>query len=175
MNKQYASEILGVNGYSNETNNNYIRFDGDNFVLYGNFDQEELEALLFLMKDAAAAKPTNIVDGNKLWLNDAGDYHRENGPTKIDENGNRFWLNASGKYHRLDGPAIEWANGGKEWYIEGEHHRVNDPAVEYAGYKVWYIDGLIHRTDGPAKEWADGNNEWWVNGKQLTEDEFNAS
>lgn len=31
----------------------------------------------------------------------------------VDHNGDIIWKNAKGEYHRLDGPAIEWADGSK--------------------------------------------------------------
>ena len=84
------------------------------------------------------------------------------------ENGDKVWCNKQGQYHRTDGPAIEWENGTKIWYVNGKCHRTDGPAVEYAnGTKEWRINDQLHRTDGPAVEWADNKSkEWWVNGKQ---------
>jgi len=68
----------------------------------------------------------------------------------IDSRGNKFWLDESGEYHR-DGdlPAVEYANGKKAWYKNGQLHRDNDlPAVIYYwGDKYWYQNGLCCRSD----------------------------
>ena len=85
----------------------------------------------------------------------------------IDEDGDKVWTNDEGLFHRLDGPAIEYANGDKSWYFEGKLHRLNGPAIEYAnGDKSWYFEEKRHRIDGPAVEHADGCIEFWENGIQ---------
>jgi hypothetical protein len=35
------------------------------------------------------------------------------------ENGNKVWRNEVGQLHREDGPAVEYANGTKEWWMYG--------------------------------------------------------
>ncbi len=51
------------------------------------------------------------------------------------------YLNESGQYHREDGPAIEYNDGHKSWYINGKRHREDGPAVEWNdGYKRWYLN-----------------------------------
>jgi hypothetical protein len=37
----------------------------------------------------------------------------------INNNGDKIWRNEMGEFHREDGPAIEYANGNKEWYRDG--------------------------------------------------------
>lgn len=91
-----------------------------------------------------------------------------------DDYGTTRWFNEAGQYHREDGPAIEWANGDKIWYLNGQRHREDGPAVEEAdGDKSWWLNGKRHREDGPATEWNNGTKEWWLNGQRLTEEEFN--
>jgi hypothetical protein len=56
--------------------------------------------------------------GGECWYNDAGRFHRDDGPAFSDNTGHKeYWCN--GKLHRLDGPAIEYCDGGKVWYING--------------------------------------------------------
>jgi hypothetical protein len=40
---------------------------------------------------------------------------------ELDEDGDRLWTNSEGEYHREDGPAIEYADGDKYWYINGKY------------------------------------------------------
>ena len=92
----------------------------------------------------------------------------------VDEQNNIRWYNEAGQYHREDGPAVEYAEGGKVWYLNGQLHRVDGPAIEYAnGYKAWWLNGKLHREDGPALEFANGHKAWYLNGKELTEAAFN--
>ena len=93
---------------------------------------------------------------------------------EVDEHGNRFYCNNAGKWHRENGPAIEWSNGTKVWYQNGLRHRTDGAAIEWtSGTKEWYQDGQLHRTDGPAIEYADGDKWWFINGERLNEAEFN--
>ena len=92
----------------------------------------------------------------------------------IDEDETKVWYNDKGQVHREDGPAVETTTGDKAWYKNGERHRDGGPAVEHnKGTKLWYKNGERHREDGPAVEVVNGYNTWWVNGKMLTEEEFN--
>ena len=60
----------------------------------------------------------------------------------IDESGNKIWYNENGRYHREDGPAIEYASWIKAWLINGNLHREDGPAYEGAnGYKEYWING----------------------------------
>ena len=118
--------------------------------------------------------PNPIIDsdGNKLWYNDVGQIHREDGPAFEAVNGSKeWWLN--GKCHREDGPAVEWASGSKAWWLNDKLHREDGPAVENAdGSKSWWLNGGRHRTDGPAVEYNNGDKEWYLNDKQYTEEDF---
>jgi hypothetical protein len=55
------------------------------------------------------------------------------------------YLNEKGQYHREDGPAIEFINGSKEWYLNGQLHRLDGPAIEYRdGNKYWYLNDKFY-------------------------------
>ena len=55
--------------------------------------------------------------GTIRYYNEAGEYHREDGPAVIDGDIQAWYLN--GKRHREDGPAI--INGDRqEWYLNGK-------------------------------------------------------
>ena len=91
----------------------------------------------------------------------------------INENGDKIWRNSAGQYHRIDGPAIECANGDKVWYVNGKRHRTDGPAVENADGGKWrYFNNKLHRTDGLAVQLADGTKEYWYKGEQITEEVF---
>jgi hypothetical protein len=58
------------------------------------------------------------------------------------------YLNESGQYHREDGPAIEYNSGSKEWWINGKRHREDGPAIEYSnGRKYWYLNDIKYSED----------------------------
>lgn len=99
--------------------------------------------------------------GNKIWKNEKGELHREDGPAYIMSSGERYWCK-NGLLHREDGPAVVQPNGHKEWLINGKWHREDGPAIEHAnGNKSWYINDQRYREDGPAvvsncmKAWYD--------------------
>jgi hypothetical protein len=73
--------------------------------------------------------------------------------TKIDNDGNKYWINEKGELHREDGPAIEYANGDKFWYKNGLIHRENGPAREfYDGFKEYWLNGKqVKEKDLPNK------------------------
>lgn len=59
------------------------------------------------------------------------------------ENGTKIWRNEKGLFHRDDGPAIEFSDGTKEWYKDGMRHREDGHAVERAGgIKEWWLNGV---------------------------------
>jgi hypothetical protein len=92
--------------------------------------------------------------------------------TKIELEDRIEYLNEKGQYHREDGPAREFINGTKEWWINGKYHREDGPAVERSkGSKEWWLNGLCHREDGPAVVRSNGNKEWYLNGEYYTEQE----
>ena len=54
----------------------------------------------------------------------------------------KVWYNERGQFHREDGPAMEWKDGTKIWYLNGKRHREDGPACELAnGSKAWYLNG----------------------------------
>ena len=63
--------------------------------------------------------------------------------TEIFYDGTKVWLNDVGVYHREDGPAVEWWHGGKDWYVNGVKHRLDGPAtINRIGNKIWFINGF---------------------------------
>ena len=91
----------------------------------------------------------------------------------IDNKGNKRYYNDAGHFHREDGPVIEFANGTKQWIINGKLHRENGPAFEKSkGDKEWFINGERHREDGPAIEFIDGYKTWYINVKPFSKNLF---
>lgn len=79
-----------------------------------------------------------IIDqfGTKLYLNDAGHTHREDGPAVIFNFGFRQWC-IDGSYYMGIGP-----NGVVRWFDNRIRHRGNGPTEDRpTGYKEWYTDG----------------------------------
>ena len=65
---------------------------------------------------------------------------------KIDELGNKYWLTENGEYHREDGPAIEYTDGSKHYFQNNIRHRLDGPAREYSDWyecNLWYFNGKI--------------------------------
>ena len=92
---------------------------------------------------------------------------------EVDSYGNRFYYNNAGKWHRENGPAVEYANGSKRWYYKGQLHRTDGPAIEYPnGAKFWVQNNLLHRTDGPAVEYFNGELQWWIHGEHMSEAKY---
>jgi hypothetical protein len=81
--------------------------------------------------------------------------------------GNEFWRNEAGEYHRLDGPAIISADA-HFWYIEGKLHRLDGPAIKSNRLEEWYVNGKRHRFSGPAIIQSDGRRDWWVHDINIT-------
>ena len=57
--------------------------------------------------------------GHRFYYNNAGEWHRENGPAIISERGDKYWYQ-NNRLHRTDGPAVEYSYGGKDWFINGK-------------------------------------------------------
>ena len=92
----------------------------------------------------------------------------------IDSLGTKRWYNEAGQYHRTDGPAVIYSDGHHYWYINDQLHRTDGPAVIHTyGSQQWYINGKLHRTDGPAVIHPNGYHEYWIHGNPLTETQFN--
>ena len=108
--------------------------------------------------------------GTKIWRNESGELHREDGPAVETSGGNKFWY-IHDKLHREDGPAVERRDGSCDWYFKGLRHRNGGPAlINPDGSTEWHLNGKMHRTDGPAVERADGTKKWYENGKLLREE-----
>lgn len=114
-----------------------------------------------------------IENGDRIWRDETGAAHRNDGPAAEWANGYKAWYNR-GKRHRENGPAVEHANAHyKEWWVHGKPHRIDGPAIERTNrYNAWYIYGELHRVDGPAMEWVNGDKQWWIRGKEYTQMEF---
>lgn len=59
--------------------------------------------------------------------------------------GDKRWFNEAGEYHRVDGPAIVYENGDMSWYLNGERHRSDGPAVVVGTNSFWYFHGCRYR------------------------------
>ncbi len=57
---------------------------------------------------------------------------------EVSPHGTVRYINEQGQYHREDGPAIVWKSGAKSWYIDGLCHRLDGPAIEWADGGVSY-------------------------------------
>jgi len=95
--------------------------------------------------------------------------------TEINSNGIKIWINSAGQYHREgDKPAFIHPDGTVEYWKEGKRHRKGDkPAIIYPGGTVSYWkEGKCHR-DGdnsqskPAFIKPNGLVEYWENGKHI--------
>ena len=90
-------------------------------------------------------------------------------PTEITNDGTKVWRNDMGQFHRDDGPAVIYTNGTQYWYINGNLHREDGPAEIYPnGTQHWHINGKHHREDGPAVICPDGRQKWFINGHDIT-------
>jgi len=64
---------------------------------------------------------------------------------EIDEDGSRLWYNDQGYYHREDGPAVECVNGTKQWFKNGKFHRIGGPAIEWHfGEKEYFLNDKLY-------------------------------
>jgi len=59
----------------------------------------------------------------------------------INTNGDTVWRNSIGQFHRIDGPAIIWKDG-YEWWLNDVRHRLDGPALSWSdGTELWFING----------------------------------
>ena len=108
----------------------------------------------------------------KRWVNEEGQFHRDDGPAVIWPDGTKIWFQ-NDKKHRDNGPAVIWADGTEEWFLNGQLHRENGPALMWEnGTKIWCQNGFAHREDGPAVICANGSVEWWLNDKKYSFQEW---
>jgi len=114
-------------------------------------------------------------NGIKIWINSAGQYHREGDkPAFIHPDGTvEYWK--EGKRHRKgDKPAIIYPGGTVSYWKEGKCHRDGDkPAyINYNGTIEYYKEGKLHREGDnsqskPAFIKPNGLVEYWENGKHI--------
>ena len=70
-------------------------------------------------------------------------------------NGIKIWSNEEGQLHRDDGPAMIWPDGTKLWYQNDKRHRTDDPAVILSdGSEEWFLNDKQYSFT----EWADKLN-----------------
>lgn len=85
----------------------------------------------------------NVYNGSFSYVDENGNYHRDDGPALFHANtGNKCWYQR-GKLHRTDGPAVEYGNGDKSWLINGQLHREDGPAIDRREVKSWYNNGNL--------------------------------
>ena len=58
---------------------------------------------------------------DKIWRNEEGQYHREDGPAYEYADGVKFWFK-NGRLHREDGPALVWGNGKHEYFMNDKKY-----------------------------------------------------
>ena len=65
------------------------------------------------------------------------------------------YLNDKGQLHRLDGPTREFSDGVKSWWVNGQLHRADGPAIEWAsGIKWWFVNGQAYSKEEFEKEFG---------------------
>jgi len=123
-----------------------------------------------------SSNPSINSAGDKLWYDNNGNLHRENGPATIRKNGVNEWF-YYGKLHRIGGPAVYNTNNNEyyEYYEFGKLHRMDGPAICHGKHKEWYVADKLHRLDGPAIIYPDGAMSWYYNDIKIhceTQEEF---
>lgn len=66
-------------------------------------------------------------DGEKRWYLNGQKYTETEFIMKMSKvivtvNGDKLWHNEKGQFHRKDGPAVELKNGTKHWYLNGKEY-----------------------------------------------------
>ena len=70
----------------------------------------------------------------------------------IDEYGSKIYRNQKGELHRDEGPAVIWRNGQQAWYRNGKYHREDGPAIIWAdGTQFWFLNDIEYTKE----EWED--------------------
>ncbi len=73
----------------------------------------------------------------------------------IASNGDIVWLDNKGRFHKIGGPAIEYVNGSREYYHHGLRHNLDGPAVIHSdGYKEYWVNGKFLREEDFNKVYA---------------------
>jgi hypothetical protein len=87
----------------------------------------------------------------------------------INSSGDKVWHNQAGEIHREDGPAMIYADGAESWWQNNLRHREDGPAViNNYGDKFWYIHGKLHRLTGPAIITGNNTRIWYINDRLVT-------
>lgn len=90
-----------------------------------------------------------IERGDRVWRDEKGYFHRENGPAIIERCGDQEWW-VNGKRHRTDGPAVIFAKDFAEWWIKG---------IEISKeVEAWMIEMSINPD---WKSWTDTERMWF--------------
>ena len=64
---------------------------------------------------------------------------------KSDGTFDKIWENENGQIHREDGPAVEYANGSVSWYNQGDNHRDDGPAIVHSyGRHLYYFNHIFY-------------------------------
>ena len=59
----------------------------------------------------------------------------------------KYWIDEADEFHREDGPAVEYYTGEKSWYIHGGRHRIDGPAVMLRENYMWFLDNEEYNFD----------------------------
>jgi hypothetical protein len=62
-----------------------------------------------------------VNNARDLHISNFGAIEQSDG-SYIDEDGEHLWFNEAGEYHREDGPALIWPDGCAHWYINGHNY-----------------------------------------------------
>ena len=63
--------------------------------------------------------------------------------------GDAYWLNDDGEFHRENGPAIEMADGTTIWMLRNKLHREDGPALIMPTKRIsyWYVNNEQYKTE----------------------------
>jgi hypothetical protein len=61
---------------------------------------------------------------------------------ELDQDGDMIWTDSEGRWHREDGPAIIYPDGHVNWFYHGWLHREDGPAVDESYDLRWYVYGI---------------------------------
>ena len=84
------------------------------------------------------------IDGSlqyKIWRNEFGQYHREDGPAVEYTNGTKYWYK-NGQRHRENGPIIVWKNGNHEYYLNDKEYSKEEYWEEIKKMREKYFEGI---------------------------------
>jgi len=76
------------------------------------------------MNNKTESKNTDGSVWRTEYRNDAGKFHKEDGPAVEYSFVKQYWIN--GNLHRLDGPAVEYRNKFVEYWIHGRRYSLEE-------------------------------------------------